>query len=717
MAENQEQENISLNFKNNVKEVTKDVNNLNASIDATTTSTSENNKEVEEGSKVYTNFKTQLRQANQELLKTSQIYGETSKEAVEAAKKVADLKDQMQFSKDLVDKFNPDQKFKALGAATQVAGTGLQGVTSGMALFGDQSKDTQAQLLKVQAAMAFSDAISNLSNIGDQFRVLKTTLSATWTTLTTAKVADTVATEVNTVAEVENAVAETALTTAKGADTVATIALTIATNLWTASVAIALAPITLIIAGIAALVLGIGYLTGAFGDFSGDALRAEVANKKLNQSIDRLDKATEKSNATLKEHRDTTISMARASGKSSEEIRKLEEALINQEVAEKRLNAVKAQSIFIEARRVAGLEDATDAQKETSKKAYEEFKKQNETFSSAMAERRQMAIDHRIAIRQEETDAKKKELEEQKSHNEDLRKEATDNAKKLKEARIKEAEDLEKERQEHIRKTAENAMQEYDDTVKMIAEAKKKNEDNLLSDRELAIKNEEENYSKKLELAKKGGLDTEALEIEHLNNLNEIKLKSQEDTAKKELETETALSEAKKSLKESEYNALSSGIGLMKDLFGKNKAIQKGLVIAEGVVNVSKIIGSTSAADAAITLANAPLGPAGAAITASQIAMNHVNAGIGIATTIAATSKALSALGGGSAGSATTMAGKSGGSSATPQVAFKNSSENQIAQGVANVSKDSPTMKVYVTESDITKAQENVKTIVDKNKF
>jgi len=122
-------------------------------------------------------FKTQIREANQELLKMSQKFGETSKEAVDAAKKVADLKDQMGLANDLVNSFNPDQKFKALGAATQVAGTGLQGVTAGMALFGEQSEDTQKTLLQVQAAMSFSDAISNLSNLGDQWIILKTAIN------------------------------------------------------------------------------------------------------------------------------------------------------------------------------------------------------------------------------------------------------------------------------------------------------------------------------------------------------------------------------------------------------------------------------------------------------------------------------------------------------------------------------------------------------------
>lgn len=177
MAE-EKKEKYSIDFQTNADAAAKDVQGLSASIEQSTEATKKNTAATDGQEEQYKNFKTQLREANQELQKSIQIYGETSQQAVKAAKGVADLKDQMGFAKDLADTFNPDQKFKALGAATQVAGTGLQGVTAGMALFGGESADTQKQLLKVQAAMAFSDAVSNLSNIADQWAILKTAISS-----------------------------------------------------------------------------------------------------------------------------------------------------------------------------------------------------------------------------------------------------------------------------------------------------------------------------------------------------------------------------------------------------------------------------------------------------------------------------------------------------------------------------------------------------------
>jgi len=148
---------IKISFDTNANETKQQVDGVAKAINNTTDAT-------EQQAVAQKSLRQQMREANMELQNTINKYGETSKEAIASAKAVANLKDQMEFAQQLSKSFNPDQKFKALTSASQLAGTGLQGVTSGMALFGDQSKDTQAQLLKVQAAMAFSDAISNLSN-------------------------------------------------------------------------------------------------------------------------------------------------------------------------------------------------------------------------------------------------------------------------------------------------------------------------------------------------------------------------------------------------------------------------------------------------------------------------------------------------------------------------------------------------------------------------
>jgi len=710
MAE--EQENIKLQFDSNAKIVAGDVNKLGASIESTTQSTNENNQAVEQGEQSYKTFKTQLREANQELQKSIQLYGETSAETVKAAKAVADLKDQMGFAKDLSDSFNPDQKMKALGAATQVAGTGLQGVTAGMALFGGESEDTQKQLLKVQAAMAFSDAISNLSNIGDQFSILKTTVTDVWRSLTTVKAVDSAATAVNTGAVVANTGAVVAETTAITGATVATTAATIATNIFNASMAIALAPITLIVAGIAALVLGIGYLTGAFGDFSGEQLKAEVANKKLSNSIDAQEKAFKKNNEQLELSQSRAIGLAKAQGKSVDQIHKLENALINQEVAEKRLNAVKLQSIFIEASRIAGLEDATEAQKKTAEKAWESFKKANENYNDSLKQRKVLAINHEIEMATEKKQADDKAEEKAKERREKAREERKkeiqkqiDEDKKVEDARIA------------------KVLQSEKDAAAILDELKKNNE--------TPAQKEQREYDEKKSILEANNLSIEELKRQHLIKIAEIEKTEEEKRADAKKEADDRAAERKRqvddiiveleTLKQNSLKDITDkGIVFLNVIAGKNKIIQKAAIISEGIVSISRSIRNTTEGNAgALAKSILALGPiVGPPAAAPAITMNTVSGGLSVATTVAQTAKALQALGGGggvSGGSVPSVGG--GATTAPPTVAFNNTAENQIGQSVARTQAEQPPLQVIVAESDITNAQNNVKVLENKNKF
>jgi hypothetical protein len=669
MADDNSKENIILNFETNAKSVRKDTDNLNVSIDQTITSTDEQTKSVKQQEESYKTFKTQLREANAELQKAVQLHGETSTQAINAAKGVAQLKDQMQFAQDLSKQFNPDQKFKALGAATQVAGTGLQGVTAGMALFGGESEDTQKQLLKVQAAMAFSDAISNLSNVTDQLAVLKSVLSNTWTTLTTAKAVDSTATVTNTAAVGANTAVVVAETTAVEGSTFATTAATVATNIWNASLAIALAPVTLIVAGIAALVLGIGYLTGAFGDFSGEAAKATAANMVLNQQMNNLSESSKKANEQMEFSNNHALAMEKASGKSSDAIRKLSEELINQEVAEKRLNAVKAQSIFLEARRIAGLEDATDAQKKTSQDAYKLFQEQNEIYNDSLKARKKLAADNQVAEVQEVTDARIKAEE------------------KAEENRKKEAEKLQKELDKNIQ-----AKKDY---------LKKQNE---LDDEFLYLKfdkekSEKDRKQKEYEDGLKLQSDIAEKEKSIADNLAE-EAKRRDDAVQKNKDEVT---ERFKNNQEILLKYAASGAI-------KNKSLQKAAIIADAGINLGKTVSNTAAAIGQ----DLKLGfPANIAPIALDVAVGAMST----ASIISGTATALKAVGGGSAPSAPSLPSAPTGIGATPQSGFQASSENQISTSLANANKEPTIVKAFVVASDVTDQQTMDSKIIKQNSF
>jgi len=118
-------------------------------------------------------LRSQLREAQADVAALSDKFGATSAEAVKAAQKAAELKDRIGDAKALTDAFNPDAKFKSLTSSLAGVAGGFAAVQGGMALFGNQSKDLEATLLKVQSAMALSQGIQALGESMDSFKQLK----------------------------------------------------------------------------------------------------------------------------------------------------------------------------------------------------------------------------------------------------------------------------------------------------------------------------------------------------------------------------------------------------------------------------------------------------------------------------------------------------------------------------------------------------------------
>ena len=127
--------------------------------------------EIQDNSK---SLKTQYREAVQELQKLSQTYGETSEQAANAARKAAELKDQIEFSKDLIKGFNPDAKFQAVEGAINGVMNGFQAFEGGLALLGVESDKVQEAMLRVQSVMALTQGINGVMQAKDAFSQLGT---------------------------------------------------------------------------------------------------------------------------------------------------------------------------------------------------------------------------------------------------------------------------------------------------------------------------------------------------------------------------------------------------------------------------------------------------------------------------------------------------------------------------------------------------------------
>ena len=117
-------------------------------------------------------LKSQLRAAQNEVNELAAKFGATSQEAVNAAKRAAELKDAIADAKALTDSFNPDGKFNALSASIGGALNGFQAFEGALGLVGVESEDLQKTLLKVQSAMALSQGVQGLLEAKDSFKQL-----------------------------------------------------------------------------------------------------------------------------------------------------------------------------------------------------------------------------------------------------------------------------------------------------------------------------------------------------------------------------------------------------------------------------------------------------------------------------------------------------------------------------------------------------------------
>jgi hypothetical protein len=138
-------------------------------------------------------IKTELRQATQDAVNLSRKFGEFSPQALEAAQKVANLKDEIGDFKARVDSLNPDAKFRAFSSALQGVAGGFAGVQGAIGLFGTESAELEKQLLKVQSALALSEGINSILESKDAFMnlgsVIKTRVVTAFSTLRGAIIA------------------------------------------------------------------------------------------------------------------------------------------------------------------------------------------------------------------------------------------------------------------------------------------------------------------------------------------------------------------------------------------------------------------------------------------------------------------------------------------------------------------------------------------------
>jgi len=265
----------------------------------------------------------------------------------------------------------------------------------------------------------------------------------------------------------------------------------------------------------------------------------------------------------------------------------------------------------------------------------------------------------------------------------------------------------------------------------MMASAKEvaDKERSLRESKETPAQKEEREYQEWLTKYQANNLNTELLNKQHKDNLAIIaKTDAEKIAADKKIVDDKILSDEKiisdekikiaqaeaqqkKDIQDAAFNLASGAVNFLKEIGGKNKAIQKAAIIAENAIGIGKMIIANNAANiGALATPQAILTSGASAVPV--IAMNNITTALGVATTIASTAKALQAVGGGGAGGSPSVGG--GGGGAAPAAPAFNvvgaSSTNQLAQTIGN--QQQQPIKTYVVAGDISTAQSLERNII-----
>jgi hypothetical protein len=139
------------------------------------------------------NVKKALKEANAELVNAQANFGDYSKEAIAAAKRVAELKDRISEARETADLFDPGKKFQALAGAVNAVAGGFTAVQGALGVVGAESEDLEKSLLKVQSALALSQGLSAVTDSAKDFQrlatIVKTNVVTAFSTLRGAIIA------------------------------------------------------------------------------------------------------------------------------------------------------------------------------------------------------------------------------------------------------------------------------------------------------------------------------------------------------------------------------------------------------------------------------------------------------------------------------------------------------------------------------------------------
>jgi hypothetical protein len=666
-----------------------------------------------------TPLKKQLKDATQELQIARQRFGDLSTEAVEAAKKVAGIRDSIAAANEQAALFDPGKRFQALTSAASLAAGAVGAVQGAMGLFGAESEDVQKALLKVQSAMALSQGLSQLADLSKVTEELQSSfkgLIGTTAQKTAATTADTAGVVANTAANKSQSIATLATSAATKA---ATISLKVMRG-------------ALISLGIPALVLGLVSLVQNFG-----AIKTAVLNvlpglkafsdtigglvqgvtdffgitSKANRELEALTKGTTARNESI----EFQIKLLGAQGNKEKEIYELKRKQNEQELAD----------IFL----ADALEKKTDEERDKRKKEIlnnitldtAAFNKKQADDAKAAAEkqaaeaktRAEKAKAEQEKVNAEKLEAEKKLLEEQKALGEKTAAEDTEFQKRLNDILVETR--LAAIKDENERARAELLARQEQELADLAVDTKVRADQKLAIQKQLEIRNKQELDALEMTFAEEAAMrDLEALDAEmrqadasfaiqrNLLDQKDALLKEQLEmniiTEKQFTEAVRANSDARIKIDQAEVNAklqnASQIAGLLSglsNLIGKETQAGKGFAVASATIDTY-----LSAQKAYQSMVGIPIaGPALAAVAAGvAIAGGIKNVREIVRTKVPG--------GGGNVSAPNISASAPAVTSAVPQIG------TSPVTALGTMMQNQPPLRAYVVESEVTGTQRRV---------
>ena len=604
-------------------------------------------------------IREQIRQATKDVVEFSDKFGATSKEAIEAAKRVSELRDRIGDAKSLSDAFNPDAKFKALTSSLSGVAGGFGAVQGAMALFGAESDNVQKTLLKVQSAMAVSQGLQSVGESIDSFKQLGAVIQSTsvYQAAYNFIMGDAVEVAQEAVVSIQ------AETTALNAEAVATVEVATATT--GATIAMRIFRAALIATGIGAIVLLFGLLVEQLQLFTSDTKEAKKAQDELNASLSALTenlnlevKALERANkyrvAKLKEQGATEAQIA-------EENRQTQLKILDAYVEDYERRYAKYQKELIRISKIENKEKKKEAED-----AADELRKQ-------LISDNERNKDLRVQIRVDAI------TERQRQNEEDI---------------------LEKiaflERQTELEYNAE--IKKYE-ILKALRE--KLGNQEVIDYKELAkLRNEQKEADEKETDDRVTNIMSNGLAKRTERTLNWMN--NYQDTDKKNKED---LLNAQEQFENAKLDVVSAGLQLIGQLAGQGTMVAKAAALTEIAIGTG--VGFVNALEIAQKSAKAK-GPAAAYAFPIFYATQ-------IAAVLGAASRAKSILNSGSATSSSASAPSiSSTAPITPQLPIAQTT-NLSQQTINDIGNQA--VRAYVVESDITSSQERITAIRQRARF